>query len=743
MKGLKVFFAFALVVAAILGGGMVWAKHEASSLVLPPIEIGKDSIVYASDGSELGSISATDEDFAPLSDDDISALLRHAHMAAEDRRFYQHDGVSLQGIAFAMLTNIINLSLSAGGSTITQQYVKNAYLSQVQTFERKIKEVSYSYRAEQDFTKDQILTNYLNSNYYGRGAYGIEAASQVWFGHSATEISDFDDPLQVAKAAFLATLIKQPSYYDEAPSSNPSQLTHLQEVIDRQIYVLDGLRDLQGVDGMVAADVVEEAKQLLPLELTDNTQRSGRSSQIDPYILAYIKQWLQAWQTELAKQDGLQGEEAERQGESMAEAMLARGGLKFHISIDPGLQNALADAVELPDSELSAGVVILNPQTGGIAAMYGGINYAADSYNYALYADRQVGSVMKTVVLADAVRNGISVQSEFAAPAHIEIEGSKIWNHDREAAPNCKLTLADAMAASNNPVHIELISGKMASCDNPADLSNIEMEDGDYPVSPASVAALAREMGSDDSLVPGRISESTLDEVPSLAIGVNSLTPLKLGVIGATLANSGVHTRPYFVQRIESGDDTLVYEHEAQSSRVLEEEHAHLVNQVLTGVYTYGTASGAQVSGHPLAGKTGTTETDARMLAFPAADPDGNRPAYVCSAWAGYADGERSIDGVIGSFALAQICQRFYQVALQGTPTIEFPGANMEAGQLIGLNANRPDPTPTLAPPTEVVVDPPSPSPEPAPSPTIAPTPTAEPSIAPTPSEVTPTPGNE
>jgi membrane peptidoglycan carboxypeptidase len=401
-------------------------------------------------------------------------------------------------------------------------------------------------------------------------------------------------------------------------------------------------------------------------------------------LLNYVKEWLTAWQIQIAKDEDAENDErAAEMGKSAADAMLARGGMAFHTSIDSSLQGFVAQAVKdkLPKGGLSSGMVILDPRSGAVVAMYGGADYSKDQFNYALYGERQVGSTMKTVVLADAVNNDISVQSKFAAPPYIEVDGAKIWNDDKKAAPGCKMTLADAVAASNNPVHIELITGKMASCDDPASLSKISK----HPVSPSSVAALARKMGADDSMVPGKKSPSKLDEVPTLALGTSSLTPLKVASIGATLANDGTHTKPHLVEKIVGNDGKTIYENKVESDRVLPADKVGIVNQVLTGVFTKGTASKAQVSGHPLAGKTGTTDTDAWMLAYSAVDPDNKEtPAYVCSAWAGYAD-NRPVGNTLHGADVAKICQQFFTGALKGKPTVNFPEADMNAGKLVGL----------------------------------------------------------
>src|SRR5262249_25584366 len=154
---------------------------------------------------------------------------------------------------------------------ITQQYVKNAYLSQEQTAGHKFTEMLYAYRLQQLYSKDEILTRYLNSNYYGRGAYGIDDASKTWFGVSATRLKDMNSPLQLARAAMLAALINEPSSFAEPVPGHPDQLVHQAELDARTNYVLDGLDKVQGVSTLVPASKVAQAKQLLPLKVTGTT----------------------------------------------------------------------------------------------------------------------------------------------------------------------------------------------------------------------------------------------------------------------------------------------------------------------------------------------------------------------------------------------------------------------------------------------------------------------------------------
>lgn len=690
LKGLVSLVAvFALMACGFLG----YVQYQAAgvNLAKPKIE---DSIILASDGKQvLGHIASAGNHHSELTADQISPLLRQAFMAAEDRKFYEHGAVSYLDMAKRLITS----GGKAGGSSIQQQYVKNEYTDRKRSIGRKVKEIPYAYQLDQKYSKTEILDMYINSNYYGFGAYGVEDACQAIFGHSATQLKDMNDPVQVAKVSFLAAVINAPSYYDVAADGKPNQLIHVDDLVKRQNYVLDGLGQLEGtpkdpsdqtMTARVSPGVVKQARTKLPLQLKRTARSTGTSGDADPDLVNYIKEWLINQQAEIAKQDeGLTGDLADRRGKDLASAMLARGGLKIRTSIVPALQKLVVDGVaaKLPKRGLSAGVIVLD-RDGGVVAMYGG-DHSVSQQNNALYANREPGSIMKTVVLADAISHGISVQSKFAAPAYIDIDGPKIWNDDRRAATNCELTLADAMAVSNNIVFTEALSGQMASCGNPQTLSPIE---ANYPVSTASVTDMARKMGGDDSMVPGKTSPSTYSKNVRLAIGDSptALSPLKLASIDLTLANRGVHTKPHIVESIDAASST-VFENKIETNRVMPQAQADIANQVLTGVFTKGTASGAQSKNHPLAGKTGTTDRDARISVHNALDPKGKVPMYAFSGWTGYlTDDQGSTNGIWGA-DVAKVAQYFYDGALKGKARVDFPSANVNAGRLVGIGADK------------------------------------------------------
>jgi membrane peptidoglycan carboxypeptidase len=684
-----------LVLVGCFGGLLIYAQHKSSQVTLTSLDAGGSSVVLAGDGKTVLGHFASAEG-KPLKDADISRLLKQAHMAAEDRSFYTHGAISLSGMAFALARDAIGMSVTAGGSTIDQQVAKR-YVGTERTLQRKIDELPYAYRLEQEYTKEQILGIYMNGNYYGRGSYGVADASQTWFGVSAKSLDNSSDPLDVARAAFLAALIQQPSTFAEY-KGKPSNLTNADAIWNRTRYVLNGLRDLKGIpaEQMVSQQTVDAAKALLPLKLTNTVKDSGNKVDGDPYLMNYVKAWMVAWQTEVAKSENpkISNDDAVKTGQSVADGMLARGGLRIRTYIDGTVQQLTVSAHKRYVGSGPSGFVMIDVRNGGVLAMSGGRDYSADPNNYAMYAARPPGSTMKAFVLADAVNKGASVNSVFAAPASIRIDGPPIYDHTRRAAPGCKMTLANALAASNNVVYVEAATGKMASC-NSTKLHDID----NYDVTPQSVADLLRQAGADASPVPGRDSPAKMSVEPRLAIGATiDLSPLKLGTMGATL-DGGVYHKPHLVDSIDTTTGKNLFTYDDESHRVLDEKPVAIVDQTMTGVFTHGTAVGDQVDGHPLAGKTGTTDEDqgdSWIIAFNANNPKyKNEPAGACAGWAGKNNNLQGAD-------LGKVCQNVFRHWLDGRRTVPFPAADLNSGNLVGLKDQAPPPTiqPETTPPT-------------------------------------------
>jgi penicillin-binding protein 1A len=377
----------------------------------------KNSYIYASDGRVLAVLRGNQARVVVKSDQ-ISDFMKQAIVAIEDRRFFEHRGIDVRGIVRAVWQDLRNRSVVEGGSTITQQFVKNAYVNSSRTVGRKLKEAALAWQLEQRWTKDRILTAYLNTIYFGNGAYGIEQAARVYFHHSA-------ETLTLPEAALLAGIPADPALYD--PAANPRQAkarrhTVLKTMLDQG--------DITRAEFWHAdhAPLPDPAKIRLP-----GTQGPA------PYFTNYVKQQLI---------------------DTYGTARVFGGGLRVRTSIDLGLQEVARQAVAkwLPDDNgPSAALVAIDPRDGRVLAMYGGRNFSESQFNLAVQGERQPGSAFKPFALAAALAEGISPTTTFVSgPVTISI-GGRLWRvHNYEGANLGRIDLETATTYSDNTVYAQL-----------------------------------------------------------------------------------------------------------------------------------------------------------------------------------------------------------------------------------------------------------------------------------------------
>jgi membrane peptidoglycan carboxypeptidase len=354
------------------------------------------STVYYSDGTTvIGTFAARNRENVSL--DQVPDSVQKAVLAAEDRSFYDNRGVSPTGIARAVWTNVSD-GTSQGGSTLTQQYVKNYYLSAEQSYKRKFEEFFISLKIDQQQTKDETLENYLNTVYFGRGAWGIQAASQAYFGVDAAQ-------LNVSQGALLAALLKGPGNYD--PRKGERQAAAAEARVE---YVLDGMV----TEGWLSA--ADRATAGLPdtIEQQPNTQWSGTNG----YLLKTVE-------NELSGTVGLSEEDIER------------GGLKIVTTFDVNSQKAAEAAVadQLPAKRpegFHVALSAIDPRTGGVTAMYGGADYLTTQYNDVTQAVAQPGSTFKPFALVAGLEQGISLRTTFSGASPRTIDGWDAKNFGRE-----------------------------------------------------------------------------------------------------------------------------------------------------------------------------------------------------------------------------------------------------------------------------------------------------------------------
>jgi membrane peptidoglycan carboxypeptidase len=379
------------------------------------LSLAQSGSVFYSDGkTPIGIVGARNRESVPLSQ--VPPLVRDAALAAEDRSFYSEPAVSPIGIARAGLVDLKHGDFVEGGSTITQQYVKNAYLTQKRTITRKVKEFFISIKIARTQSKDKILENYMNTIYFGRGAYGIEAASKAYFGKDVAALTP-------AEGAVLAASIQAPSYLDPA--------THPTAAKARWKYVLDGMAK----KGWLSAP--QRAAMTYPTDVQPLASSSNLGGP-NGYLLSTVQMELES--------------------HGISEDRLNRGGLRIVTTIDAGAQQAAVAAVAPKiatfPSDVHVGLVAVEPGTGKILAMYGGRDYITQPFNDVTQASAQMGSTFKPYVLAAALKSGISLQTRFNGHTPLKLGADTFVNDSNEQFGS--VNLVTATAQSINTVFVQL-----------------------------------------------------------------------------------------------------------------------------------------------------------------------------------------------------------------------------------------------------------------------------------------------
>ena len=504
------------------------------------------TIIQYADGSEIGRIGAQNRTIIPLAN--IPIQLRHAVLAAEDKNFYSNRAFSITGIVRAAINNLRGGSLQ-GGSTITQQYAKTAFLTPNRDIKRKIKELIIAIKLENQFSKDQILENYLNTIYFGRGAYGVETGAQLYFGRSANQLT-------LEQSAVLASILRSPGYYD--PDYREGNLERLQA---RFKYVIDNMHNEGWISDKRYANIkYPEVKSRV---------RSG--------VLAGPKGYL------------MQAVQSELNALGFTEDELMIGGLVVKTTLEKLAQQAAVDAVDkespkkAPDN-LHIGMVSIRPGTGEIVAMYGGKDYLIRQLNDATQSIAQAGSTFKPFALIAALQAGISLSSiwngdspkvfdDVGKPYEVSNYGDKSFGD---------ISLLQATASSINTIYVPL--GIKAGLDN--------------------VVNVARAAG-----IPQNVA---LMPTPSIVLGVASPRVIDVASAFATFAAQGVYAKPFLVKEVQGSNKGVLYEATIQPQEVFDKLVMADLTYALSEVTRAGTATAAVSKlGRVSAGKTGTSQNNA------------------------------------------------------------------------------------------------------------------------------------
>jgi penicillin-binding protein 1A len=535
-------------IAVVVGFGAGAALSAGCDLSsLRPVNIGANSFVYADDGSLLGSIPAErNREPVPLSQ--ISSWLPKATVAIEDRRFYQHGGVDYLGIARAAWSDITAGKVVQGGSTITQQLVRNLYTGSQRTFSRKLKEACLAIKLADKWPKSKILNEYVNTVYYGNHAYGIEAAAQTYFSEHASELT-------LVQSALLAGLPQAPSIYD--PFHNP------QAALQRRNDVLRALV----TNGDITSAQYEAAIHVRSLELVPG---SFYSSIKEPYFFSYVID-------QLEQQYGAN--------------TVREGGLKVYTTIDPRLQRLAMKAMRdiLPyRSDPAAAVVSVEPGSGAIRAMTALVRTKGNQFNLAAQSGRQAGSTFKTFVLASAIERGIDPDSTYytSAPFYCTVgpwcSPIQPWNvHTYSDTYLGSVSIRSATLASDNTVYAQLT----------------------LDVGPRYVWSMAHRLG---------VHLSPDKPVASIGLGSLAVSPLDMAAAYATFPAMGIYAKPRAITKVILPDGKIDKAwSKPQTHRVLSDGVAWKVTDILGQNALYGTGAGSGDGVHVNAGKTGTTDNHA------------------------------------------------------------------------------------------------------------------------------------
>lgn len=380
----------------------------------PEVSVPETTVFYDSENNKIGEVSAGGErHWVPL--EDISTNLIDATLAIEDQSFYDHYGFDIRRLFGAIIADIKAMAKVQGASTITQQYAKNLYLTQEKTFMRKLVEAWYTIRLEVNYSKDEILEGYLNTIYYGHGAYGIEAASQFYFGKTAKDLT-------LGEASMLAGIPKGPSYY--SPYNNK------EKAISRQQLILATMKKQEMISEEAYTKSLEEPLNLQPFEKED-------SKTVAPYFQDEVKKELEV-KAHISKE------------------LIEKGGLRVYTTLDKKIQEAAEKqvAATIPDStDIEAALVAMNPKTGEVKALIGGRNYVKSPFNRATQAQRQPGSTFKPFLYYAALQDGFTpttqLKSEYTSFSY---GGSQTYTPENYHGyyANDFITMAQALAVSDN-----------------------------------------------------------------------------------------------------------------------------------------------------------------------------------------------------------------------------------------------------------------------------------------------------
>ncbi len=727
---LKRFALWSLVtglVLALLAVGAFVYLYKTTDIPEPNSEfLTETSFVYYSDGkTELGTFATQKRD--SISYEEMPKTMRDAVVAAENQTFWSDSGIDPKGILRAAFSNASGNS-TQGASTITQQYVKILYLTQERSYKRKVKEAILSLKVQRTLSKKEVLAGYLNTIYFGRGAYGVQAAANAYFGKEAKD-------LDLRESAVLASVVNNPTRFD--PANGADARGDLQA---RYEYVLGSMADLD----MISAAERDDAEQRLPKFPRQEAESTYGGQK--GHVLRMVRQQL------LSIRD--------KDGEPFSEEAIDGGGLRITTTFRRKNMRALEEGVlEVRprfkgQRKLHVGAASVEPGTGAVRGIYGGQDYLESQINWAVEGG-QAGSTFKPFALAAALKGGYALKDVFEGNSPIDINGTEFENQGDQDYGSVSLT--QATQDSINTAYIDLTNSMP---DGPQRIIDTANEMGIPGVEPDD------EIGGFPSTTPG------LEPNTGVALGSQTVSPINMANGYATIANAGRAATPFIISKVEDADGNLLYEHKVEDRRAMSKDVAADVSYALQQVVEKGSGSTSvgAVFDRPAAGKTGTaTKTGGAVSSswFSGFTPQlATTVMYVRGPGNGQLDGwlPASADGREGYFGGNYPAKTWVAVmdrAMEGLPEEDFPepafvdGEAPESGHEYvepqpeptktkkPRNTQQPSEQPSSSEPPPTSSAPPPPTSEPPPPTSEPPPPTSEPPLPSSPSSPSGSPSGD
>ena len=584
--------------------------------------------IYDKNNKVVDTLSVEAREVVKL--EDVSPYIKDAFLSIEDKQFYSHHGLNFKGIARAVITTFLKGRATQGGSSITQQLAKNAFLTPEKTFSRKVKEAILTYQIERTYTKDEILERYLNEIYYGSGSYGIKNAAEQYF---KKDVKD----LNIAESALLAGIPNRPTKYD--PNRNLENALHRQRIILKEMYD----------DGKITKEQYDEALAYkFELENEDNVKNVPANTSIiynkrtkntykNPELTTIVEDYL---------------------AEIYDEEQIYTSGLKIYTTIDLDYQKVAKETFNsypyFKNKEINGAMITLDPFTGGIVSIVGGKNFKAGNFDRATMARRQLGSSFKPFVYLEALENGFETYSvvvndfvAFGKWAPKNFDGRYSYNS----------TLVNSLNLSLNVPAVKLLDAITVDKFKEGIGDNIKLT--------SEVKDLTAALGSVDS------------------------TPVNVAANFSIFVNGGYIVKPNIIREIRDNQDILIYVADIEKTKVFDSVDVSAITAMLKTVVSNGTATRARVvdkSGRPIqqGGKTGTTN-EHRTAWFV-----GITPEYVTACYIGRDDNKPMYGKMTGGSAVAPMWSKYYQTLINKglyTPgKFEFLENYLETGDLVKQN---------------------------------------------------------